>query len=267
MAFEEYDDFDEAFSKLLELLEFDLSDPFKDVEKVLCVEPHPDDCVIGLGGTIRKLTEGGIEVIYLLLTDGSMGTTDEGISNHELALIRMREEEESARLLGVDRIIQLGYRDTELPYSLEARKAIIEVIRAEKPDMVLLPDPWLPYESHPDHVAAGKLTLEAIAFSPLPNVARQDLHAGLKPHQVERIGFYYTARPNYFVDITDVMELKLRAVRVHRSQFTDEVWEKWEPFLRTIALYYGKMGGVKYAEGLRFMPGLFLHITPFSELV
>ena len=266
--FEEITDFDEALRKLLEeVLEFDLSNPFSEVEKVLCIEPHPDDCVIGMGGTIRRLTGMGKEVIYLCLTDGSMGTDDDGTAAEELALVRRREETESAKLLGVDKVLWLDYRDTELPYSPEVRKEIIRVIRAEKPDAVLAPDPWLPHEAHPDHVTAGRLAIEAVSFSPLPNVGRSDRYLGLKPHQVDLFGFYYTAKPNYFVDVTDVMELKLRAIRAHKSQFTDDVWEKWEPFLRTVALYYGKKVGVKYAEGLRFMPGLFLHITPFVELI
>ncbi|ASJ05575.1 PIG-L deacetylase family protein [Thermococcus barossii] len=265
--FRDMDDFKISFERLLKELEFDLSNPFEDVEKVLCIEPHPDDCAIGLGGTIKKLTEGGIEVVYVCMTDGSMGTLDDNLSPHELAMIRRKEEEESASLLGVKKVIWMGYRDTELPYTGEVRRELVKIIRAEKPDAVLAPDPWLPYEGHPDHRVTGFLSIDAVAFSPLPNFASTDGVAGLKPHQVDVFGFYYTARPNYFVDITDLMELKLKAVRAHRSQFTDDVWEKWEPFLRTVALYYGKKAGVKYAEGLRFMPGLFLHITPFAELI
>ncbi len=266
--FEEINDFDEAFRRLLdEVLEFDLSNPFEDVEKVLCIEPHPDDCAIGLGGTIKRLTDSGIEVVYLCLTDGSMGTTDEGLSAHELALIRRREEEESAKMLGVEKILWLDNRDTELEYTSAVRNEIVKVIRAERPDAVLVPDPWLSYEAHPDHRRAGFMGIDAVAFAQLPNVAKSDLYAGLKPHQVDVLGFYYTARPNYFVDVTDLMELKLKAIRAHKSQFTDDVWEKWEPFLRTVGLYYGKKAGVKYAEGLRFFPALFLHITPFAELV
>jgi len=128
--FEDVNDFETAFRRLLdEVLEFELSNPFDEVDKILCIEPHPDDCVIGMGGTIRKLTEAGKDVIYLCLTDGSMGTTDENVSAHELALIRKHEEEESAGMLGVDKIIWLDYKDTELPYTIETRNQIIKVLR------------------------------------------------------------------------------------------------------------------------------------------
>ncbi|ASJ03390.1 diacetylchitobiose deacetylase [Thermococcus profundus] len=267
MAFEEFETFDEAFSALLDKLDFKINEPFKDVQKVLCIEPHPDDCAIGLGGTIKRLTDSGIEVVYLLLTDGSMGTTDETVSRHELALTRLEEERKSAEILGVKKIHSLDFGDTELPYTREVRKEIVTVIRKEKPEMVLMPDPWLPYEGHLDHRHAGLLGLEAVSFSGLPNFSRSDSIAGLEPHSLPAVGFYYTHKPNYFVDITDVMETKLEAVRVHRSQFTEDVWELWEPYLRTIALYYGKMSGHKYAEGIRFIPGLFLHICPFAELI
>ncbi len=267
LAFEEFDRFEDAFEALLEKLDFKVTDPFRDVKKVLCIEPHPDDCVIALGGTIKKLADSGIDVVYLLLTDGSMGTTDESVLRHELALTRLIEERKSSELLGVKKVLTLDFGDTELPYDREARKEIVSLIRKEKPEMVLMPDPWMPYESHPDHRRAGFLGIEAVSFSGLPNFNRTDLMIGLEPHSVSAVGFYYTHRPNYFVDITDVMELKLKAVKIHESQFTEEIWELWEPYLRTIALYYGKLGGMKYAEGIRFVPGIFLHICPFHDVI
>ena len=267
MAFEGFSNFESALRALMDKLDFKMEEPFKDVSKVLCIEPHPDDCVIALGGTIKKLVDEGIEVVYLLLTDGSMGTTDDGISRHELALTRLQEERDSAKLLGVEKIITLDFVDTELPYDREARKEIVTIIRKEKPEMVLMPDPWLPYESHPDHRRAGLLGIEAVGFSSLPNFNRTDLEAGLEPHTVSAVGLYYTHKPNYFVDISDVVELKLEAIKRHRSQFTDEIWELWEPYLRTISLYYGKLGGTKYGEGIRFVPGLFLHLCPFYDLI
>ncbi|HII60926.1 PIG-L deacetylase family protein [Pyrococcus horikoshii] len=267
--FEDIDTFEEAFNKLLrEVLEFDLQNPFKDAKKVLCIEPHPDDCVIGMGGTIKKLSDMGVEVIYVCMTDGYMGTTDESLSGHELAAIRRKEEEESARLLGVKKIYWLNYRDTELPYSREVRKDLTKILRKEQPDGVFAPDPWLPYESHPDHRRTGFLAIESVAFSQLPNFSNTDLDIGLNPYNSGSfIALYYTHKPNYIVDITDLMELKLKAIRVHRSQFPDDIWEKWEPFLRTIAMFYGEKIGVRYGEGFRIMPGLFYHITPFTDLI
>ncbi|BAD85953.1 N-acetylchitobiose deacetylase [Thermococcus kodakarensis KOD1] len=267
MVFEEFNNFDEAFSALLSKLDFKINEPFNDVKKVLCIEPHPDDCAIGLGGTIKKLTDSGIDVVYLLLTDGSMGTTDGEVSGHELALRRLEEEKRSAEILGVKKIHALDFGDTELPYTREVRKEIVTVIRKERPGIVLMPDPWLPYEGHPDHRHAGFLGIEAVSFAGLPNFNRSDLIAGLDPHSIQAVGFYYTHKPNYFVDISDVMEVKLRAVRTHESQFPEDVWELWEPYLRTIALYYGKMSGHRYAEGIRFVPGIFLHICPFAHVI
>ncbi|RLF92264.1 PIG-L family deacetylase [Thermococci archaeon] len=266
--FEEINDFETAFRKLLDdVLDFDIQNPLKDVKKVLCIEPHPDDCAIGMGGTIKRLADRGVEVIYLCMTDGYMGTTDETMTGHELAQIRRKEEEESAKILGVKKIYWLNYRDTELPYTREVRKDIVRIIRKEKPDGVFLPDPWLPYEAHPDHRTTGFLALDAVAFSQLPNFSNIDLDMGLRPHSVSFVALYYTHKPNYFVDITDIMDLKLKAIRVHRSQFPEDIWEIWEPFLRTVALYYGQKAGVKYAEGFRIMPSLFYHITPFAELI
>ncbi|WP_237702879.1 PIG-L deacetylase family protein [Thermococcus barophilus] len=251
---------------LQNILRIDLDNPFENVEKVLCIQPHPDDCELAVGGILAKLFLEGKEIVYLTLTDGTMGTRDPMISPQELAGIRKKEQEKAAKVIGVKKLIWFDYKDTELPYSPEVRNRIISVIRKEKPDIVFAPDPWLPYEAHPDHRNAGFLALEAVFFAPFPYINKGDLEKGLTPYEVPLVALYYTARPNYIEDVTDVFDVKLRALKEHRSQF-EKNWQQWELFIRIVGMFYGKKIGAMYGEGIKVLPRLLLHVTPFAEVV
>lgn len=238
-----------------------LEDPFKECKKVLCVQPHPDDCEYGAGATLAELADLGVEVVYLTLTDGGKGTADPGVKPDALARIRKAEQERAARVIGVKKLLWLDYPDGELPYSHEARNKLIEAIRAEKPEVVLAPDPYLLYEAHPDHRVGGLLTLEAVMFAPLPLFSR-----GSQPHEVRAVVLYYTARPNLLRPVDKTFERKLQALRMHESQFSSS-WNLFELYLRVVAAAYGAQAGSEYAEAFRALPASLLHATALSELV
>jgi len=235
--------------------------PFEGARKVLCVQPHPDDCEFGAGGTLADLADRGVEVVYLTMTDGSMGASEPSLEPRKLAETRRREQEEAAKVIGVTRIHWLDYPDTQLPYTPEARSRVIRAIREEKPDVVLAPDPWLMYEAHPDHRVTGLLASEAVMFSPLPLVLRD-----LPPHLVAAVVYYYTARPNYFHDVSRTFARKIEALSKHRSQF-EATWPVTVQQLETLAAAFGAAIGSQMAEAFRVIPHTLLHAVPLSEIV
>lgn len=231
----------------------DLNEPFENVKKVLCIQPHPDDCEVAIGGMLARLSFEGKEIVYLTLTDGSMGTYDPGFSPQELSKIRKKEQERAANVIGIKKLLWFDYKDTELPYSFEIRNKIISVIREEKPDIVLAPDPWLSYEVHPDHKNARLLALEASFFASFSHINREDLEKGLLPYDVPLVSLYYTSKPNYIEDVTDSFDIKLKALREHRSQF-EKNWQQWEVFFKTVAMFYGKVYTLSMERVSRFFP-------------
>ncbi|GFP20684.1 diacetylchitobiose deacetylase [Candidatus Hakubella thermalkaliphila] len=110
------------------------------------------------------MRERGKEVIYVTVTDGGMGTFDPELSPGELVVIRRREAQEAASVLGADKHIFLGYPDTDVLSHRELREKFIKLLREEKPDGILLPDPWLPYEAH---LGMGMRSLAFIWFADL----------------------------------------------------------------------------------------------------
>lgn len=251
----------EALVRVARELFEELANPFEGCTRVLCVQPHPDDCEYGAGATLADLADRGVEITYLTLTDGSKGTLDPGMEPRRLAEVRRREQEKAAGIIGVKRLVWLDYPDGELPYGAEVRRRILGVIRGVKPDVVMAPDPWLMYEAHPDHRHGGLLTLEAVMFSPLPLFDR-----GSQPHSVRTVVLYYTAKPNYLHPVDRTFERKLEALKAHESQFA-HTWQTFELYVRVLAAAYGGQAGSKYAEAFRVLPALLLHASALSQLV
>ncbi|MEM1575859.1 MAG: PIG-L deacetylase family protein [Nitrososphaerota archaeon] len=270
-----FSEFKEIFKNLNEktskdlmkkLFGIDMEKPFENVKKILCIQPHPDDCDIAIGGLLAKLSLEKKEIIYLTLTDGCFGTNDPSIKPEQLAKIRKEEQEKAAKIIGVKKLLWLNYKDTELPHSPNVRNEIISIIREEKPDIVLAPDAWLPYEIHPDHRNAGLLATEAVFFSSLPNINRVDLEKGLEPYEVPLIGLYYTSKPNFIIDISDTFNIKLNALKEHKSQFQNN-WEFLVLYLQAIGAFYGKKINTDCAEALKIIPKILLHIVPIVEII
>lgn len=250
--------------EIIKILRRDYGQIIEKCKKVLCVQPHPDDCDIAIGGTIYKLSSKGAKITYATLTDGRIGTYDPNICPEKLAKIRMIEQENAAKKLGVNKLVWFNYHDSELYPSIEIRNKIIRLIREVRPDIVFTTDPWLTYEAHPDHRTTGLMTSEAVLFSGFPHINPEDIREGFKEHNVSFIGYFWTRKPNTFIDISDVFERKIEAIKEHKSQYPNSI-EKFENILKKIHQYFGSMAGYKYAESIKILPTGFLHSNIFAE--
>lgn len=194
------------------------------VERVLVVTAHPDDVDFGAAGTIATFTAAGIEVTYCVITDGDAGGIDFTASRADVARTRHAEQRAAGELLGVHDVRFLGYRDGELAVTHELRRDISRVIRQVRPDRMLIQSPdrnWdRIYASHPDHLAAG----EAAIFAVYPDARNPFAHRslredeGLEAWTVPEVWVFGTPTPNHWIDVTDVFDLKLAAIRAHASQ-------------------------------------------------
>lgn len=223
---------------------------------MLAVQPHPDDNDLAIGGTVAHLSGSGAWVGYLTVTDGAVGSRDAGAIGPALAGKRQGEQAAAARILGVADLFSLGHPDGMLAEGLGLRAEIMAVIRETRPDLVLMPDPWLAYEAHPDHRITGYATAAAASLAHLPGIA-----GGTAPcHDVGHIGFYWTERPNTRLELAaDAYERKLAAVRCHASQFSAEEAQAF--------LARQHAGESPPAEHLLILTRESLHVSPFAAPV
>ena len=230
----------------------------------MAIYAHPDDIEFTIGGTIAKWTRAGCDVTFILLTSGNSGTHDRKFTRKSLARVREREERESARILGVARVVFLRRGDCELVPSLALRRELVRRIRRHRPEVVLCNDPQAlffgdRYINHPDHLAAGKLGLEAVF--PCSEMELLWPAAGL-PHKVHAVYVSSTAAPDTWIDVTDTIETKIAALTAHRSQLGDRdiapmilEWARGEGRHALAGKAAGKKrpGRPKYAEAFRVM--------------
>ena len=136
-------------------------------ESALVIIAHADDAEFGSAGTIAKWVKQGVEVTYVVVTNGNKGSADPDMTPEALAALREKEQRAACKVLGVKNVVFLGYHDGELVPSLELRRDLTREVRRYKPDVAMVPDPttWYfgnVYINHPDHRAVGEAALAAI---------------------------------------------------------------------------------------------------------
>lgn len=220
---------------------------------VLGIAAHPDDLDFGAGGTMAKFAAEGAAVHYLILTDGSKGSSDKSITSPELVRIRQAEQRAAVKAIGGQDAQFLDYPDGALEITMELKKDIVKVIRSVKPDVVITMDPGMLYSSargfinHPDHRAAGQATLDAVFPLARDHLSFPELYAsGYEPHITPTILLINFESNNFYVDITATFNTKLAALKAHVSQIAD--LESTADYMRAMASKTGAPAGYGLAE-------------------
>lgn len=214
---------------------------------VLAVFSHPDDVELTAAGTLLKLKSLGYRTGALDVTRGEMGTrgTPE---------IRAGEAEAAARVMKLDARLNLEQPDGRVSVTEDARRALVRLLRAHRPRVLLAPH-W--DDPHPDHAHTARLVREAAR---LASMRRYDEESGQGAIQMPMIAHAVYSRlvvPSFIVDVSDYVEEKFQAIRAHASQFYDPKSEEprtrisEENFLRQLEhrmRYYGSLIGVEAGE-------------------
>ena len=226
------------------------------MRRVLVVQPHPDDAEVGAGDVIAKLHDSGAEIHYLTATDGSLGVNSPDIPKESIVAIRKMETEASGRYLGVDGFTYLDEKDGALKDVPALAGRIAEVIRSYRPDLVLSPDPYLPYESHMDHIVTAKATSQAVISSSLMEYPRG---TSTTPHSVTLMAYYLTAKPNVILDVSTTLVRRFKAMEFHKSQFSDELLALYRVYFTNRATQLAVNEDYTFGAGLKILPPLMMH--------
>jgi len=200
---------------------------------ILVITPHPDDAEFGVAGSVARWTATGKQVVYIVCTNGNKGTSDISIKPEQLSQIRMQEQRNAAKVLGVLEVIFLAYPDQGLEDTPDFRKQIVRLIRQYRPHTIVTADPYRRYIWHRDHRITGQVVLDAVFPYARDHLAYPDLiDEGLMPHKVQELLFWAAEEINYRSDITDTFDLKVKALRCHKSQMRELGNHNPEGFLR-----------------------------------
>jgi N-acetylglucosamine malate deacetylase 1 len=214
---------------------------------LLAIAPHPDDVELTCGGTMIKMAQAGYRTGILDLTRGETGTRGTPET-------RIKEAARAGKIMGAKVRRNLGLPDAHLKVSEEYKAAVAEVIREFEPHTVILPY-W--EGRHPDHYTTARLGYEACFVAGLKNYPLGG--DAFRPFKILYAAVYADVRPTFAVDITKQYDRRRQAILAYGSQFRppkrdrkskvalplDELEER----MSLQARLYGRMIGVKYAEG------------------
>jgi LmbE family N-acetylglucosaminyl deacetylase len=199
---------------------------------VLVIAPHPDDEVIGCGGTVCLRGRRGDRVAAVFLTSGELGLKE--LPREKAWATREAEARAAARILGLAGLYFLREPDWTLAdHQPTAARALRRVLQQEEPALIYAPHPE---DGHPDHQAALPVLRAALKGSGLTT-------PGLRAYEV----WTPLPRPEIVEDISAVMPTKLRALRAHASQLGGRF--DYVRAVRSLNGFRGALGGkCRYAE-------------------
>lgn len=234
---------------------------------ILAIGAHPDDIELSCAGTLAKEIANGKTVAIIDLTRGELGTRGS-------ASLRDKEAKNAAEILGVSARYNLGFTDGFFQNNREHQEKLIAYIRHLQPKMVLCN---AAEDRHPDHGRAAQLVTESCFLSGLKKVETTfegKNQTAWRPKQLYHYIQWNNTAPDVVVNISDQMELKLRAVMAYDSQFykpnssEPETPISTQNFLDSItyrAADLGRLIGVDYAEG--FTSSRLLGVNSLSDLI
>jgi LmbE family N-acetylglucosaminyl deacetylase len=227
---------------------------WEDKKEILIILAHPDDPEFFLGGSIARWVKAGHHVRYVLLTKGDKGAMDDIISPEELIKIRIKEQDQAARFLGVISIDYLDYQDGYIVPDLGMRREIVRMIRKYKPHILVTCDPsnLFPsqqYINHPDHRYTGQVVVDAVFPAGGNRLFYPELlEEGCAPHEVEEVWMSLTNQPDIKLDVTEHWQDKIGALKAHASQIGDP--QAFEERMQS-RLEQNDRGEYKYEEHFR----------------
>jgi len=220
-------------------------------DKALAVVAHPDDLEYGAGAAIARWTSQGKEVIYLLVTRGEAGI--DSMAPEEVGLLRVAEEKDSAKEVGVHTVEFLDYHDGVIEYGLPLRHDIARAIRRHHPDLLITINHQLTFDENrlnmADHRWVGLAVLDAARDAGNRWIFRELLEEGLEPWgNVKMVCITGSPDATHAVDVTSFIDRGISSLKKH------EVYIKNLPtsfvpeeFLRRRASAAGTLLGCKYA--------------------
>ncbi|MGV3529372.1 MAG: bacillithiol biosynthesis deacetylase BshB1 [Flavisolibacter sp.] len=229
---------------------------------ILAIGSHPDDVELGCSGTLIKEVRSGKQVGIIDLTQGELGTRG-------TVETRYQEAADAAMIMGIAVRENLKMRDGFFQNDEAHQRQLIQVIRKYRPEIVI---GNILEDRHPDHGKAGWLIYDSCFLSGLKAISTQDENGDEQEKWRPKMLLHYIQdrfhEPNVIVDISDVWEQRMEAVKAYKTQFAATPGDGPQTYISTPefmealsarARLLGKRIGVKYGEGFLSKKSIGLH--------
>ena len=225
--------------------------------RIVAIAPHPDDEIIGAGGSLIAHARAGAEITTVHVVERDRSTLD-----HETDDDGFQAEIAKANdVLGVNHCVQLFCRSRGLLPSRELRLALVRVLRQHRPEIVYIPHSD---ETDQEHELVHRLSMDALWMAS----SRFFAEAGTEPSPAPTLVLGYEVwtpmrRFSHVQDISDVLEEKVEAMRAYTSQLR---LARWDSAIRGLAHYRGAVslggGAAEVFDVLRLTPSAVSAMDP-----
>ncbi len=228
----------------------------EEIKRAMVVVAHADDAEFVCSGTVAKWCSEGVDVVYVICTDGSKGSDNPDMTSNKLSKIRREEQSKAGSILGLKCVEFLDYEDSVLQPTIELRRDIAREIRRYKPDVLVCMYPMRNLKSgnggHPDHIASGEAALSAVFPTARDRLTFPDLlKSGLEPHKVSEVWIMGHPDPNLWIDVTPHILTAAKALSQHVSQLGGKIDDDVVRLLKNSRRRTAFGKGLNYAEAFR----------------
>ena len=238
-------------------------DPFKalpeDWERALAIVAHPDDMEFGAAAAVARWTGQGKSIAYCMVTSGEAGI--DGMPPDECRAVREAEQIASANVVGVYQVDFLGFQDGVIEYGVPLRRAIAQVVRGYRPDIVItgnFRDTWGGTNlNQADHIAVGRAVVDAVRDAGNRWIFNEQLTGDLQPWGgVKAVWAFGSPLATHAVDITDTFDSGVESLKAHAAYIEGLGWENFDAreFLEGFARQGGQRLGVPFAAPFEVFP-------------
>lgn len=207
--------------------------------KIFVVGAHLDDIELAAGGTLAKAIKNNHTVKVLIMSKSGYTNKDGKIQRSDETAVK--EGIEALNTLGITDITILDFETKDIPFRSDVVNAIDLVMSEYDPDIIFTHHP---FDTHQAHEGVSKATIAAARrkntlyfFEPIAPSGRS----------------YVAFRPQMYVDIEDTVDLKIRSLKCHRSEYNKFGGEDWVEGVKCRCGFRGYEIGKKFAEAFEVL--------------
>lgn len=226
------------------------------MKNVLVFAAHPDDELLGLGGTIRRLVNDGVTARAVIMAEGLTSRADNrsDVDMSELEELQA-DSNRAAKIVGYKTIEFCGLPDNRMDGLdlLDVVKIVGKYVEKYKPDTIFT-------HHHGDLNIDHRITCEAVLTScrPTGDCCVKRIYAFETPSSTEwNYNYEEPFKPNVFFDVSNTLEAKIDGMSCYRTESKDYPHPRSPEALRSLGRYRGSNAGVNFAEAFILLREIF----------
>jgi len=218
------------------------------MKKIIIVSAHPDDEVLGAGGTILKHISNGDQVFWLITTSVY---ESEGFSKERVES-RQKEIEKVEKQLGISETFQLGYPTMNLSSStiITMVPKISEIFIQIEPEVIYCLNRT---DAHSDHRYTFDAVMACTKSFRYPFIKQVLLYECISETEFAPAVPEKVFQPNYFVDITPFFDKKNQIMEIYESELGEHPFPRSLKNIEALSIFRGATVGVEYAEAFQLI--------------